>query len=820
MNFRTTIIMVLIVAIGGSYIYFVERKQESAEDLEKASKKVVGIESLADKATRVRIQAEKGKTIGLERTGEGSDAKWVMNQPRELRADKSEVRSILSDLEFLEKKDIAPAGQADMDAWGLAAPRGRIGYTVDGKDHTLLIGALCPDNRNVWAMFEGGKEVYKVAKSIFDKAKKTVNDIREKKLFDVEKDNVSRLVLTYPDGTEIECAMAQTGWVLKKPVEDQGNKDEIDKIIDKIKDLRVDKDDFVADKAEKLADYGLDKPQLVAVVYQKDVSQTLLLGAKAEGKTDKIYAKRKGEDAIVAIKKSFIDDVKKAPKDLRDKKVASLAKEDVESAEIKVGDQIVALAKKDTKWRMSKPKDMEADTWETEDFFGEVGKLEVDEFVEDKPKDLAKYGLDKPAAEITLKLKDDKGERKIIIGAKQADGEKYYIKRAGQAPVLLVDAKSLVAKATSGYLAFRGRLVLEFSKSKAKKLTVKRKDKTFVAQINPDDDSKWDLLQPIKTAADKTEVDDILWDLSYLKAKVFVAEGPKSLKPYGLDAPAISVSVEYEKEVESEDKDAAKDGDKDKDKDKDKKKTVRETKTLLVGKKTKDNRYYAKLADSNLVFEMEESYYKNLNDELASKSILKVDKAKVKAISLAYAGKAVKVEKKGDDKWEMSKPKKGAFSKTDADDILDTLADWRASDIETYKAASPAKYGLDKPFLALTLDVDKGQKSVKIGAKKGEDKYYVQAGGSDFVFVVAKADVDKLAKEKPTAPAKAAPAKPAATKAPVKKAPAKAAPAKPAATKAPVKKAPAKAAPVKPAAKPTAPKAAAPAPAKPADAKK
>lgn len=805
MNFRTTLVLLLVVILGGGYIFFFESKQKSVEDLEKASKKVVGIENLADKAARVRIQAEKGKPILVERKGDGSDAKWAMLEPRKLRADKSEVRSILSDLEFLEKKGETAAAAADLAKWGLASPRGSISFWVDSQEHTLVIGSECPDGSNVWAKLTDSDQVYKVAKSIFDKAKKSLNDIREKKLLDVAKDNVSRMELKFADGTQVECAMEKAGWVLKKPVEDQGNKDEIDKVIDKLKDLEVDKDDFVAEEAADLAKYGLDKPQLVAVVYQKDVSQTVLVGKKAEGKTDKLYAKRKDEPTIVAIKKSFLDDVKKKPKDLRDKKLARVEKDDVQAAEIKCGDQLVVMAKKDSDWLLSKPKEMKADTWEVEELFTALGKLEVDDFVEDKPADLAKYGLDKPMAEITLTLKEKKGVRKVIVGAKQKDGDKYYMRRAGQEPVLLVDAKDLVKKVASGYLAFRKRLVLEFSKSNAKKLTVQRPGKTFVCQVNADDSSKWDLLKPLKCEADKTEVDDILWDMSYLKAKVFVAESPKDLKPYGLDKPAIQATVEFEKEVEGEGKDKGKGKKEDEKKDK---KKVLVTKVLLVGKKTDDGRYYAKLQDGDIVFEVEESYVKNLNEELASKTIVDVEKGDVKAITLAYAKKIVKIEKKGDDKWEMTAPEKKSYNKSDVDDILDKLDSFRASAIEAYAAKDLAKYGLSTPFLTVTVKVGDGEKTVKVGAKKGDDKYFAKAEGRDFVYVVDKDDVDKLAKDRPEEPKPKEPAK-----APTK---AQAAPEKPAAATPKPKAAPKQIVPPKPPV-PAKPKAAskAPAPAKP-----
>ncbi len=738
MNFRTTIILLVIVVAGGLYIGLVERKQKSAEDIEKASKKVVGIENLADKATKIRIQAEAGEAIVCERNGEGADAKWTISKPRKLRADKSDVRSILSDLEFLEKKGVAD--KPDLAKYGLDKPRGSIAFWIGKDKKTLLIGSKAPDGNNVWAKMDGVDQVYLVGKSIFDKAKKGVNDLRDRKIFSVKKDDVTRIVIKPSKGAEIECAMEATGWALKKPVADQANKKEVDKIIDKLKDLTVDKEDFIDEEGKNLAKYGLDKPQLVAEIYQGDVAQTMLVGKVVDGKSDKVYAKRKTEPAIVELKKDFLDDVKKKPQDLRDKKLARFEKADVTAAEIKVAGKDISLKKEEGDWKMSKPKEMKADTTETENLFGDVSKLEVAEFVNDAPKDkdLAAYGLDKPQAEIALTLKDGKAAPKLLVGAKKKDSDQYYMKRDGQAPVFLVDAKDLMEKLGAGYLTFRKHLVLEFTKVNTKKLTVKRKDKTFVCEADPKEAGKWNLTQPIKAEGDKTDIDNILWDISYLRAKTFVAENPKDLKPYGLDAPAIVVTVVYDKEMKGEA------GKKDKDKKKEK---VSVTKVLMIGKKAGDA-YYAKLGDSGLVFKIGESYVKNLQAELASKTIMETTKANVKAVTLAYAAKTVKFEKK-DDKWQLGGKN---YDKDKVDEILDKLSSFRAKSIAAYSAKDLKPYGLDKPYLTVGLAVGDGEKTVMIGAKKGDDAYYVKAGGKDFIYVADKADVEKLEKEKPEAP--------------------------------------------------------------------
>ena len=57
----------------------------------------------------------------------------------------------------------------------------------------------------------------------------------------------------------------------------------------------------------------------------------------------------------------------------------------------------------------------------------------------------------------------------------------------------------------------------------------------------------WELSKPVQTVANTDVVNEIIWDLSFLKAESYVTNAPKDLKSFGLDDPRIKVSVTYEK---------------------------------------------------------------------------------------------------------------------------------------------------------------------------------------------------------------------------------------------------------------------------------
>jgi hypothetical protein len=775
MNTRTTLILGIIAVLAFVGAILEWKYNKTTEEWEQRSKKVFPDMKSED---GIKLELKKGaQTVLCEKT----DDKWRLVQPLAVRADKSEIDSIFSGLEFLDKegsitpekgKKIEPASygldkpQAEVTLWlrKSAAAKKEAGKkeeakkVPEGEKFTLLIGNKAAVGKNVYAMVQGKPDIFIVGDSILEKLSKSANDLRDKTVIEIEKPDVEKIELAYASGKSIECAKEKDVWREVRPVADLADKEKVEGVVDKLKELRIEKDDFVSEDDKDLAKYGLDKPQATAIVYQKGAAKTVIFGKKVEGKADKIYAKRKEEPTIFALKDAILSDITKEPNDLRDKKVCRLdSTDDVNKVEIVEGTVQVVLEKKDSDWKITKPKEEKADQTSVKDFIDAVDRLTAENWAADKAADLSKFGLKPPVASITLTLKENKGIKKFLIGKKDEKGQNLYVKREATDPVLLVkaDFEKQIAVPT---LAFRDKLVLEFPKGDSKALTVKRTDKTLVAKDVGD--NKWEMEQPIKCAADKGAVDDILYDLSYLRAKRYVAELPTDLKKYGLDAPSITATVEYEQEVKEEKKQEAKkeeakktEAKKDEKAKKEEKKPEKKrvAKSLLIGKEDEDKNPYAKLSDGNIVFTVESSVRQHLQADLASRDIMKFKKEDAKKISLVYPGKEVLVDKKGSD-WMVSKPTSKPLKSSDADDILNTMSDLRAETVQAYSAPNLAQYGFDKPELKISVTVPEGEKILIIGKKKDGDNYFAKAGASEFVYVLSRPTVEKLMKEKPESP--------------------------------------------------------------------
>ena len=88
-------------------------------------------------------------------------------------------------------------------------------------------------------------------------------------------------------------------------------------------------------------------------------------------------------------------------------------------------------------WRVNKPIKGLADPDKISGMLRKIKNLRVMEFVEDAPKDLARFELDKPLSEITLWDSKD-GSSKTVLFGKEAEKNTVHAMRKGRDTVYTV----------------------------------------------------------------------------------------------------------------------------------------------------------------------------------------------------------------------------------------------------------------------------------------------------------------------------------------------------------------------------------------------
>jgi len=218
---------------------------------------------------------------------------------------------------------------------------------------------------------------------------------------------------------------------------------------------------------------------------------------------------------------------------------------------------------------------MDADSGAVMDCLRELSELEATEFVAEKAEDPAAYGLDSPQARFSVKVVDVEEPLSLTVGMLDLDEGKLYAQAAGDEAVAALPTDFLSKMPTSP-LAFMDRLMLTYSKPDVTRVEVVHGDRREAAEREGDG---WKLVQPADEEIDAGSVDDVLWDLSYLRASRILGEASEGLGQYGLDEPTIRAEVRAKPEDGEE-----------------------ETHVLLVGGQAEENSYYAMLEGGEYVF--------------------------------------------------------------------------------------------------------------------------------------------------------------------------------------------------------------------------
>lgn len=767
MKLKTTIILLIVAAIGISYVFIYERKQLPHEEWERLQKKVFP-DFKASIVKKIELSNESGKIV-LEKSG---DNYWHIVEPLKLRADNSEVNSILSEFEFMDKVgSFKKEGDKpfDLKDYGLDDPKvaitmytdipakpGKIQVTGPRDKYTVFVGQKLAAGNNVYIKLDTSDEVVVVPGTLVDKVNKNILDLRSKWVFTFDKEAVDTMQIKTNE-YNLVCNRKGNFWRLAEPVNDLADLEKIKDILGKFKNLQIDRTDFITEESGDLAKYGLDSPRFTITINEKGTAQSVIFGHSLD---NKVYAKRTDEPTIFFLKDNILVDLSKKPNDLRDKKVVrfeSIGTYGINKLEIKTPTDLIAIEKSlDLDWKLTKPVNIYADQDTVKNFIEKIKSLEIEDFVSDKPDDLSVYGLKDPVFEISVTKEQDKELAKFYVGNKLPDGTKCYVKRVGEDPVYTVPTAEFYDRIDNPLLSFRDRLVCDFNRDLAKKVVIEKPDRTFICEITNKKDAEgqfqWELSKPVQTVADTNAVNQIIWDLSFLKADCYITKAPKDLSAFGLNDPRIKVSVTYEKvqeqTLEGSDKQRKEEKTDYAMKLKEPMEKSVETRTLLVGKKVKEGdkvSSYCMFSDSDLVFELSWPKIKNFDAELVPTKILNFDRTEVKELALNYANRSVLL-KKTNNVWKLKNNEQKDVQGREVDYFIRNLDELKGNYIEQYKATNLTQFSLDKPQLTIVMSLESGDVVLYIGKKKDANSYYVKNKDSDYIYVVGNEAIANLMK--------------------------------------------------------------------------
>jgi len=757
MKFRTTIILLIIAAIGAAYIFLYDRQQFRTEEWVQRQQMALPDYKIGQ-INKIELIKEKDSIV-LEST---DNVRWKMLRPLQLRADGAEVKKILSQFEFLRKVGTIKESETanfSLGNYGLDKPqivvnlwmkesailKGTEGTTGAESKYTINVGdRLAAGQNTVYINIEGSNDVVVVAAKFLEKVDKNINDLRNKWAFEYDMNAVERVRIQSDSKDPIVCSRADQHWWVTQPVSDRGDTARIRDILSELKNLKIAKADFVSDKEEDIARHGLDKPRLtISIGSTGGDTQSLLLGHSLD---DRIYAKRNDESSIFFVQDVVLSDLDLEANDLRDKQLLrfdSIGTYGIEKVELEYPDATLTMVKtKQYDWMITSPNKILADRDTIRKFVEKIKDLQIQLYEDDSGKNFDKYGLGDSSVKVSVFRKIGEGETvKFLIGDSDPDGGLCYVKKDGEDPVYSVPTDEFYDVAKAGYIAFRDKLVLEFSKDSAQEIAIDRDGKTFVCK--KDEDShipKWNMTSPVNMEADINSVNQVVWNLSFLVVSRIIDLSAEDLGMYGLDSPGLKVTVTYEDsgsasgDIEKGDLTSPKE---------------RVTKTLLVGGKlepeNEKSNYYAKFAGEEIIFQLGWPDVRDYRVELVTKTLFNLDTSEVKSLKIKHPARELSFLKNSDNRWEMQ-PENKLLEGNFADRIIAAMNSLKAVSIVQYSGDDLSKYGLDMPQFSVTVGSGDGENSLLVG-KEDESNCFVMSKATNFVYLIRKNKINDIMEE-------------------------------------------------------------------------
>ena len=526
-----------------------EPKAPSKEELEEEEAKV----GPADKIVMTR----EGKEYVLVKV---DDKTWKLTSPFEAFAETYKVRGMLRAFDTALKSNYArEVSEAALEKLGLdentrirvAMYQGETRLVdlylgrVDKKEMGMAADTMVmvPDAETPVYYRLPGKDL----RTPFDI---DLEELRDKKLFAVNKDDIVKFVLEDPRGD----SPAKMVLVKKDSADDKADKKDQWELVEpggiEVENVAGFASTFAGTRAEKFMEKlpgadstALDKAyKITATVKEggKEITKTLLLGA---GRKKGVYARVEGRDGFVVVSKYAAKQLMKTLGEFRKKKLFSFKADDVEGIAIEhVGQPRLKLVKRGKDWTFVEPAGQFASASRIKSLTSGIANFRAAEFIDDKSE--AEAGLAQPAVRVTATLSAalGSGTSTLLIGNEyknKDDQERFYAKLEGQKQIfgVMKYSKENVGKSLDD---LRDKRMFRLTNDQVVSVTITHPDQTLTFE-SEDKAGKtvWNMTAP--KAKKDVSLASIVSTLTSLDVEEIV-EGKKP-EDVGLDRDTFTISL-------------------------------------------------------------------------------------------------------------------------------------------------------------------------------------------------------------------------------------------------------------------------------------
>jgi hypothetical protein len=353
MNFRTTIILLILLAVAGLAVYFTQTHGGSAANSSDQSvvttaqpKKLFDFPST--EITQISVQPATGSAYTLER----QNLAWRLTQPVTGPADPFKSNDLADAIAGLTST--GQVSGSDVSSTGIDPPRFVVKLTrTGGLTTTINVGDRTGIGTGNYVRLGPDQPVELSTTDLTEQLGKSPASFRRAKLLDVGTTYIHSLDIDQ-GGKVLSLIKKGPDWQITQPVSLPADPSLVDDLLYAITGMTAtnftseDASDAVAGKGPNAAFYRLDRPTMTITFTAQpaaiepttqastrpDETTTLRFGGYSDITRANVYLAMSNSPSVVTVPVSVLDSLKKTPLDLRDRKVVAIDPSQVQSVTI------------------------------------------------------------------------------------------------------------------------------------------------------------------------------------------------------------------------------------------------------------------------------------------------------------------------------------------------------------------------------------------------------------------------------------------------------------------------------------------------------
>lgn len=360
-------------------------------------------------------------------------------------------------------------------------------------------------------------------------------------VFEVESGDIATLTVVAEDGQRTVLEKREDRWQLVEPLTSNVDVTEVVALTSGLASLELQRVVSEPEDSPDLSQFGLAPPRLAVGFQTPELDTRLLIGELTPTGGD-LYATIEGSDRVFLISGYLDGTFNRTTFDLRDKTILDITQNQVDGLEVTGEGLAVRLRKANNAWSLVEPFEAHADLGVADGLVGRLSTGQMTTIAAEETDDLSAYGLDAPRLTVTVNL--GASAATLLIGDTLPDGA-VYARDTARELVFTVDG-SLADELAQEAQAYRRKNLFAFRPFNASRLEVHRDGtrQAFerVEAASDQDDTVWRRVEPDPAEVDAAGLEDLLAQLSNLRAETFV----ESRDGTGLDAPLATVVVTFD----------------------------------------------------------------------------------------------------------------------------------------------------------------------------------------------------------------------------------------------------------------------------------